>query len=69
MAYGVILKHLEVDKITWGESGAGHPFFNWRGEHWRGLDEVSFQIRSMELGQHKSVSLNLIWDNANVEAR
>jgi hypothetical protein len=47
MAYGVILKHLEVDKITWGyflkknvfkgqplwrERGARRPFFNWCGE-------------------------------------
>jgi hypothetical protein len=45
MAYGVILKHLEVDKITWedfleealtafsmGKRG-WEPFFNWCGEH------------------------------------
>jgi hypothetical protein len=50
MAYGVILKHVEVEKITGGsfskrkksgrwrpfrqERGAGCPFFNWCGEHW-----------------------------------
>jgi hypothetical protein len=50
MVYGVILKHLHVDKITWeviskkkfkgaltafsAGKRVGAPFFNWCGEHW-----------------------------------
>jgi hypothetical protein len=46
MAYGVILKHLVVDKITsggnfngrWQERVAGRPFLNWCGEHWGAIE-------------------------------
>jgi hypothetical protein len=31
MAYGVILKHLEVDKITWGSFSKKNIFFKKRG--------------------------------------